>query len=279
MDWNCWSFHDSYRSNNGNKRMYIMILCDIDGTLMTDEGIIPQEIFGVLNALLSQGISFVVASGRQINNLYALFEPCAKDLYYIAQNGAIIAHGREILYEKRMKANTVKNCLAFARQNSLYTMLYTNNMVFVETKNSDFLSFLNRHQVEHKVCSNLDDYSDKTYKLSCFKMDGGIAGLKKVFSIKGVNAFLVNDHMIDITDKFTDKGKAVRYLKKLVGVRKNEILAFGDSENDLALFAEARNSFAVGNAPKEVQDKATCVIPSNNENGVIVTLKKLFDLN
>lgn len=256
-----------------------MILSDIDGTLMNDDGIIPQEIFGVLDTLLSQGIGFVVASGRQINNLYALFEPCAEDLYYIAQNGAILAHGRQILFEKRMKAKTVEKCIAFARQYGIYTMLYTNDIVLVETEDAEFLSFLNRHQVEHEVCSNLDDYSDMAYKLSYFKMDGGMTDVKKAFPVDDVNAFLVNDHMIDITDKDTDKGKAVRRLKKLLGVRKTEILAFGDSENDLALFAEAGKSFAVANAPKEVQEKASCVIPSNNDKGVIVTLKELFDIN
>lgn len=256
-----------------------MILSDIDGTLMTDEGIIPQEIFGVLDTLLSQGIGFVVASGRQINNLYALFEPCAEDLYFIAQNGAIIAHGRQILYEKRMKQKTVNKCISFARQYGIYTMLYTNDMVLVETNDAELLSFLKRHQVEYRVCPNLDVYADKAYKLSYFKMEGGMAELRKMFSIDGVNAFLVNDRMIDLTDKDTDKGKAVRRLKKLLGVRKNEIWAFGDSENDLGLFAEAGKSFAVGNAPKEVQEKASCVIPSNNDKGVIVTLKELFDVN
>ncbi len=110
-------------------------------------------------------------------------------------------------------------------------------------------------------------------------MEGGMAELRDAFSIDGVNAYLDNDRMIDITDKDTDKGKAVRRLKKLLGVRKNEIWAFGDSENDLGLFAEAGKSFAVGNAPKEVQEKASCVIPSNNDKGVIVTLKELFDVN
>ena len=256
-----------------------LILSDIDGTLMTDEGIIPQEIFGVLNALSTKGIRFAVASGRQINNLYALFGSCTEDLYYIAQNGAIIAHGRQILYEKRMKQETVNKCISFARQYHVYTMLYTNDMVLVETDDPEFLSFLTRHQVEYKKCINLKDYTDKAYKLSYFKMDGGMAELRKQFSVGGVNAFLVNDHMIDITDKDTDKGKAVRRLKRLLGVRKNEIWAFGDSENDLALFAEAGRSFAVGNAPKEVKEKASCVIPSNNESGVIVTLKELFDIN
>lgn len=256
-----------------------MILCDIDGTLMTDEGIIPQEIFRVLDTLPSRDIRFVVASGRQINNLYALFGSCAEDLYYIAQNGAIITHGRQIIYEKRMMKETVDKCILFARQHGVYTMLYTDDIVAVETNNPVFLSFLNRHQVEYKVCQKLDDYTDKAYKLSYFKMDAGMKELKKEFAVSGVNAFLVNDCMIDITDKDTDKGKAVKYLKKLFGVRKNEIWAFGDSENDLTLFAEAGKSFAVSNAPKEVQEKASCVIPSNNESGVIVTLKKLLDLN
>lgn len=256
-----------------------IILSDIDDTLMTDEGIIPKEIFRVLDALFAQGIRFVVASGRQINNLCALFEPCAEDLYYIAQNGAIIAHGRQILFEKRMKQKTVNKCISFARQNGIYTMLYSNDMVLVETNDAEFLSFLKRHQVEYKVCPNLDVYADKAYKLSYFKMEGGMAELREAFSIDGVNAFLVNNRMIDITDKDTDKGKAVRRLKELLGVRKNEILAFGDSENDLALFAEAGKSFAVANAPKEVQEKASCVIPSNNDKGVIVTLKELFAIN
>lgn len=255
-----------------------LILSDIDGTLMTDEGIIPQDIFGVLDALLAKGIKFAVASGRQINNLYALFGSCAENLYYIAQNGAVIAHGKQILYEKRMKQETVNKCISFAGRYGVYTMLYTNDKVCVETDNPEFLSFLNRHQVEYEVSQNLNDYADNAYKLSYFKMDGGMAELRKQFSVGGVNAFLVNDRMIDITDKDTDKGKAVRRLKRLLGLRKNEILAFGDSENDLALFAEAGRSFAVGNAPKEVQEIASFVIPSNNEKGVIMTLKDLFDL-
>ena len=256
-----------------------LILSDIDGTLMTDEGIIPREIFEVSSALSAKGIRFAVASGRQINNLFDLFGSCAEDLYYIAQNGAVIAHGRQILYEKRMKQETVDKCISFARQHGVYTMFYTNDRVLVETDNPEFLSFLNRHQVEYSVCTSLNDYADKAYKLSYFKKDGGMAELRKQFSVRGVNAFLVNDRMIDITDKDTDKGKAVRHLKRLLGIRKNEIWAFGDSENDLALFAEAGRSFAVSNAPKEVQEKASCVIPSNNDKGVIVTLKELFDIN
>lgn len=255
-----------------------LIITDIDGTLMTDDGIIPQEIFGVLDALLAQGVRFVVASGRQINNLYALFKPCDGNLYYIAQNGAIIAHGKQILYEKRMNMENVYHCISLARQHGINTMLYTNEIVLVETNDAEFLSFLKRHQVEYRLCSDLDAYADKTYKLSYFKMEGGMAELRNKISIDGVNTFLVNDKMIDFTDKKMDKGRAVRRLKKLLGMRKNEIWAFGDSENDLALFAEAGESFAVGNAPKEVQEKATRVIPNNNECGVILTLKELLYL-
>lgn len=255
-----------------------LILSDIDGTLMTDVGVIPQDIFGVLDALLAKGVRFAVASGRQINNLYALFGSCAEDLYYIAQNGAVIAHGKQILYEKRMKADVVERCIAFSRRHGVYTMLYTNENVVVENDDSRFLSFLERHQVTYKVSGDLSEYTEETYKLSYFAMGGGISELRKEVDHQDINVFLVNDYMIDITDADTNKGKAVRRLKRILGVRKNEILAFGDSENDLALFAEAGRSFAVGNAPKEVQEKASFVIPSNNEKGVIMTLKDLFDL-
>ena len=255
-----------------------MVLTDIDGTLMTDKGTIPSESNKVISALISRGVKFVVASGRQINNLYDLFSSHAEDLYYIAQNGAIIAQGRQILYEKPMKEKAVKKCITFARQSSVDAMLYTKDTVVVENGDPEFLSFLDKHQVEYFLSDNLDEHANRTYKLTIFKKDGNMSKLKKDISIAGVNVFLVNDYLIDINNEDTDKGKAVKRLKKLLGVRKHEILAFGDSENDLAMFAEVGKSFAVNNAPKEVLEKVSCVIPSNNEYGVVVTLKQLFNL-
>lgn len=255
-----------------------VIVSDIDGTLMTDKGVIPPEIHDVLDSLLPMGVKFVVASGRQINNLHALFGPHAEDLFYIAQNGAIIAQGGQILYEKRMNAKSVEKCVSIGRQSHVFSMLYTDDIVVVEDADPEFLSFLDYYHVEYRLSESLDAYFDKTYKLSYFKKEGGISELKNAVTDKEVNVFLVNDYLIDITDSDTDKGTGIRRLRKLLGVRKNEVVVFGDSENDLSMFAETSRSYAVGNAPDPVREKAAAVIPSNNENGVIVALKELFNL-
>lgn len=55
-----------------------MIVSDVDNTLMTDDNIIPPSFFHIINNLLNNNIKVVIASGRQLLNLYSLFNPVDK---------------------------------------------------------------------------------------------------------------------------------------------------------------------------------------------------------
>ncbi len=73
------------------------------------------------------------------------------------------------------------------------------------------------------------------------------------------------------------KGGAVAQLKRDLGVSK--VICFGDSDNDLSMFAMADECYAPVNAKQEVLDAATAVIGHHDEDGISQFLRERFQLD
>lgn len=103
-------------------------------------------------------------------------------------------------------------------------------------------------------------------------------------TVKGIHKYADKLYMvasdarwIDITDFDVHKGTTVKRLQQILGVSKEETIAFGDGYNDFEMFEEAGVTYAMANAFEEVKEKATYVVPSNDENGVLKTIEKLIE--
>ena len=79
---------------------------------------------------------------------------------------------------------------------------------------------------------------------------------------------------IEISRKGISKGNALKRLMEEEGVRPEEVLAFGDGENDISLFKAVSHSIAMGNAEDYVKEYATDVTGTNNEDGIVMALEK-----
>jgi hydroxymethylpyrimidine pyrophosphatase-like HAD family hydrolase len=83
-------------------------------------------------------------------------------------------------------------------------------------------------------------------------------------------------HWVDIHHSAASKGGAVTQLKQDLGV--SQVICFGDSDNDLSMFAMADESYAPANAKPEVLDAATAVIGHHDEDGISRFLRERFEL-
>ncbi len=81
---------------------------------------------------------------------------------------------------------------------------------------------------------------------------------------------------IDIHHSDASKGSAVTLLRKQLGVSK--VLCFGDSDNDLSMFALADECYAPDNAKAEVKAVASAVIGHHDEDGIARFLRQRFAL-
>ena len=77
--------------------MIRLIATDLDGTLLEKGGALPEGFYGVAEDLKKLGILLVAASGRQYDNLRRKFQPIAREMGFVCENGGLNAVGREIV--------------------------------------------------------------------------------------------------------------------------------------------------------------------------------------
>ena len=103
---------------------------------------------------------------------------------------------------------------------------------------------------------------------------------KELQQISGITLTSSMANNIEIGGATTSKASGLAALSELTGVGLAEIMACGDSHNDMAMLAEAGFSVAMGNGADEVKELADYVAPSNEEEGVADAVERfVLDMN
>jgi Cof subfamily protein (haloacid dehalogenase superfamily) len=95
---------------------------------------------------------------------------------------------------------------------------------------------------------------------------------KSVYIAQTLRTFL------EVMDAKVSKGQGLSFSMERLSLRREEIIAFGDEENDIPMFAEAGFTIAPSNAKETVKAKADLVVASNAEDGVAIFLEDFFAL-
>jgi Cof subfamily protein (haloacid dehalogenase superfamily) len=85
--------------------------------------------------------------------------------------------------------------------------------------------------------------------------------------------------LIEFLNPEVSKGAALHRIAEGLGIGRDEIIAFGDSHNDLTMFDVAGLSVAMGNASDEVKGAADRVTLRSEEDGVVAVLRDLHLLD
>lgn len=84
--------------------MIQLIAADLDGTLLDSNKRLSPDLFPLIRTLGARGVRFAAASGRQVDNLRALFAPLAGEMLLIAENGAAVYDGPRCLFADQLPA-------------------------------------------------------------------------------------------------------------------------------------------------------------------------------
>jgi Cof subfamily protein (haloacid dehalogenase superfamily) len=79
---------------------------------------------------------------------------------------------------------------------------------------------------------------------------------------------------LEITDGSVNKGVALAALAEHYGIDQSEVMAIGDSLNDLEMINYAGLGVAMGNARPEIQARADIITASNEEDGVAEAIER-----
>ena len=260
--------------------MIRLIASDLDATIVPEGTFdINPEYFDVIRQLKQKGIRFVAASGRHYTSLEKLMKPVGKEIIFLAGNGSCIMQGGKPLSYSEIRLDTYLRILKAARD-CRPEMIMTENpdVVYTDSDNEQICRWvLNGYRVNLQKCADLADIRPPILKSALYVSDAGlyVEKLRDEFS-EELKIMTAGDHWVDIVARDADKGSALEKVQKLLGISREETIAFGDNGNDISMLKKAGRSYAVENARDEVKEAADEVIGPINEDAVLKVLKTLL---
>lgn len=263
--------------------MIKLVAVDVDGTFMRENYTFDVERFERIFARMkAAGCNFVVASGNQYYQLRKIFKKYVGEISFVSDNGAYIETRGELIFAADIPKETVASVTDFCRQYpQIYKFLCGVKCAYCE-KNSvpeDIFNYMKKYMPRMEWTDDFKKVDDQFLK---FALQVPESEVLKYYALlrENLNKKLVATTSgygsIDLIISGLHKASGIKKLVKRFGITAAECAAFGDSGNDIEMLKYCGESYAMDNAAQEVKDVAKYICPSNNEDGVLVTLDKIF---
>lgn len=258
-----------------------LIATDLDGTLLNDKKEISEYNKKILLELTNNyNVELILSSGRPIEGIKKYKEVLQNNNYSIIFNGAsIVDNDGNVIYKKTIEENISKEIIELSQKYNICMHVYNNGKYIVSKKDFPIKSYVQKEQTINVIygIDNADDYKfDKILILGEREI---LNNLKNEIDLKfNVHSCFSGEKFLEIVSKEANKGNALKWICSNKGIDIKNAAAFGDNFNDVEMIEYAGIGVAMGNAEKDVKQKANYITLSNNEDGVGNFLKEAFGL-
>lgn len=252
-----------------------LVVSDVDGTFLPKSRVITDATREVLRELHNQGITVVLASSRPPRGMAHILDDAGMTRIphpFISMNGAVISQtDKTTLYSAQVDSATVQ---------AVYELVHDTGVNFMLLDESGWWSSGNDDLVRREAASlrfepileNLHErMKSPVNKITLLGTPEQRAEAKRRIDEhlgdKVSASSPANPKFIDITAPNVHKGTAVIRLAETFGLKREEICAIGDGENDVEMFRVAGMSIAMGHAAESVRNAATHLTSSHEEDG------------
>lgn len=215
-----------------------LIASDLDGTLLLNKATrCNEELFPLLDRLLEQDVYFVAASGRQYPNLLRLFHKRHDKMLYLCENGALVLYQNQIMMKQVFEDYlALQLCHAVLEDTRCELVISGERTSYIIPKDESFA-----HYIRDEIGNNItivgqpEEIEEPIMKVSYFiskeNRDAVTAGFDKLFHGQCLIVTSGNE-WVDFAPLGTSKGAAMACIGEALGIALEEMVAFGDNEND-----------------------------------------------
>lgn len=267
------------------------IVFDLDRTLLRSDDTISDETVKIMNAAHKKGVKLVICTGRSQTSAAYAVERLQNVSYIISHAGSIITDATtgEIIFrnslskEQAIAISTIANHYdnIFVEAMSSGTSIVAEYALDLAEKTAFSQKYIALIRRNILIPKDLTEFlkTDRDMDIDKFfifaKTQPQADALYREYLAQ--NAYTVLQPMplgIDIIPQGIDKGVAVKKLAKILGIRLENILVAGDSDNDYSMFLPEVLKIAVGNAIPSILEAADYIVPTNDEDGVAYAVRK-----
>lgn len=263
--------------------MYKLIAIDLDDTLLNDDGVISEKNKEAVKRAEAAGVKVMIVSGRSYASTKQFIDELALPNLTVSLNGAYLqdpSNDRRIAefpIDLEITEEIIKDIEPF----DIHVNFYHGEKVFCQgyTEQAKFYSDMNRIEIDY--IESLEELS-KTAQAGKLLMSNDREKLIQIRDLlqnkfgDQLNIVFSKPYFLEVTDKRASKGAALLKAAEIYGIGEKEIIAMGDSENDLSMIRSAGLGIAMGNAGDKIKKEADFVTLTNNEDGVAYAINKFI---
>ena len=269
-----------------------LLAMDIDGTILTREKQLTDRTKAAIEAATDAGIAVALVTGRPYYGIPEELMSLRGLGYIISSNGAVTTDLQEnkLLRTANLDPEYAQEIISVPRIYDLVYVVFLNGIGYSELEPFD------RH-IRMIDNPGIETYIRKSRRIT-YDMDGLIRqaenGIENIWLIAhdqdernalnreihekwDVRTVLTGKTDVEIGSPLADKGMALSELAAGLGIEKKNILAMGDSGNDLGMLKAAGVAVAMGNAEENVKRLADMVTGSNSEDGAAMLIETLVN--
>ena len=268
-----------------------VIATDMDGTLLDPKGQLDlPRLEKILDKLDQCDIRFVIATGNEVHRMRQLLGHLAERVVLVVANGARIFENNELIQAQTWDDAMVDKALAHFKgrecQDQFVVTAMNGGFVKKGTVFTELDKFMTPEMIEklYQRMNFVDEFDSNLF--------GGVLKMSMVVGEERLDSVLqeVNDLFdgrvravssgygcIDILQDGIHKAWGLVELLKRWNLKPEQIMAFGDSENDIEMLELAGISYAMENAEEAVKRVATKVAPANSQAGVYKVLENWLE--
>lgn len=262
-----------------NKSQHIkLIAIDLDGTLYDENKQISSRSRDSIIKAKQLGLQPIIATGRGPDGANLALKLLGFDLPYICSAGALIKNGKNgaVIYSKTFENNDdLSKMIAFARQNNCALLAEPLEGSLLYFGNDESFSIMDEQTIREiqrgKRSFNPElDFARPLLKFTLVAERIKMEEFREMVlnQCGPYNMVVSGVQFMDLTAKNANKGSALEYYAKYLGIDVANIAAIGDQQIDVHMLNVAGFKFAVENAVDELKAIANVITPSNNDHGV-----------
>ncbi len=250
----------------------------MDGTLLNSKHEVSSRFFEIFSALKQKNIKFVAASGRQYHSIVDKLNPIKEDILVIAENGALVKEREQELLVTPIQQGLKDELLEIIDGiNGAHAMLCGKYNAYFDERSASFLGDLKEYYSNYEIHKDLGRVTDEIIKIAVYHNQNAekhiypaLRDLEHMIKVKVSGLYWV-----DLNHSNAHKGYALDKLMADYGLSSQEVMVFGDYNNDLEMLELSDYSFAMANAHPNVKKVAKYQTDSNDNFGVEQILEQL----
>ncbi|KUG03850.1 hypothetical protein ASZ90_018747 [hydrocarbon metagenome] len=260
-----------------------LVAIDLDDTLL-DAGLnISGPCIRNIQAARQQGVIVTLATGRMYSSALNYALELNEDVPLITYQGALVKNSRtpKVMYYQPLAKDMAVETMEYFRKAGVHYHTYFDDRLCLESLNEEGAAYASLAGVKPVLLDSLTEACQSgqdALKVLAVIRDPDLlqdleCGLKRRYG-DSLNITRSKPYYLEVMDPLANKAEALKLVAEYYGIQQEDVMAVGDSYNDLAMIKWAGIGVAMGNAREEVKAAADHVTSSNEEHGVAEALQR-----